>query len=168
MGHAGILRQWQIRVIITVKQRTGLKIDILKIESGDDEIIIRYKEEDDRIRMILDVLRSGGDRLYGRKDSEVVSLIPGDILYIESVDDRIFAYTENDVIRLEGSLAGIIQKLNDDRFFRCSKSMIINIEKVEKLKSLSSNRIDATMEGGEHILISRTYASEFRRILKGV
>jgi len=145
-----------------------LKIDIRKIESGDDEIIIRYKEEDDRIRMILDVLRSGGDRLYGRKDSEVVSLIPGDILYIESVDDRIFAYTENDVIRLEGSLAGIIQKLNDDRFFRCSKSMIINIEKVEKLKSLSSNRIDATMEGGEHILISRTYASEFRRILKGV
>ena len=145
-----------------------MKIDIRKIESGDDEIIIRYKEEDDRIRMILDVLRSGGDRLYGRKDSEVVSLIPGDILYIESVDDRIFAYTENDVIRLEGSLAGIIQKLNDDRFFRCSKSMIINIEKVEKLKSLSSNRIDATMEGGEHILISRTYASEFRRILKGV
>ena len=145
-----------------------MKIDIRKIESGDDEISIRYKEEDDRIRMILDVLRSGGDRLYGRKDSEVVSLIPGDILYIESVDDRIFAYTENDVIRLEGSLAGIIQKLNDDRFFRCSKSMIINIEKVEKLKSLSSNRIDATMEGGEHILISRTYASEFRRILKGV
>ena len=46
--------------------------------------------------------------------------------------------------------------------------MIINIDKVERLKSLSSNRIDATMEGGEHILISRTYASEFRRILKGV
>ena len=78
------------------------------------------------------------------------------------------SYTAGDVIRLEGSLAGIIQKLNDDRFFRCSKSMIINIDKVERLRSLSSNRIDATMEGGEHILISRTYASEFRRILKGV
>ena len=95
-------------------------------------------------------------------------MIPGDILYIESVDDRLFAYTDDDVVRLDGSLAGIMQKLNDDRFFRCSKSMIINIEKVEKLKSLSSNRIDATMEGGEHILISRTYASEFRRILRGV
>ena len=103
-----------------------------------------------------------------KKDGDTVSVIPGDILYIESVDDRIFAYTAGDVIRLEGSLAGIIQKLNDDRFFRCSKSMIINIDKVERLRSLSSNRIDATMEGGEHILISRTYASEFRRILKGV
>ena len=73
----------------------------------------------------------------------------------------------NDVVRLDGTLSGLIETLNDVRFFRCSKSMIINIEKVERLRSLSSNRIDATMEGGEHILISRTYASEFRRILKG-
>lgn len=147
---------------------TDLKIDIQKIESGEEELILRYLEETDRIRAILDVLRSDGEKLYGKKDSETVSVIPGDILYIESVDDKIFAYTAGEVIRLEGSLAGIIQKLNDDRFFRCSKSMIINIDKVERLRSLSSNRIDATMEGGEHILISRTYASEFRRILKGV
>ena len=147
---------------------TDLKIDIRKIESGEDEIIIRYREETEQIRAVLDVLRCEGEKLYGKKDGDTVSVIPGDILYIESVDDRSFAYTAGDVIRLEGSLAGIIQKLNDDRFFRCSKSMIINIDKVERLRSLSSNRIDATMEGGEHILISRTYASEFRRILKGV
>ncbi len=145
-----------------------MKIDIRKIESGEDEIIIRYREETEQIRAVLDVLRCEGEKLYGKKDGDTVSVIPGDILYIESVDDRIFAYTAGDVIRLEGSLTGIIQKLNDDRFFRCSKSMIINIDKVERLRSLSSNRIDATMEGGEHILISRTYASEFRRILKGV
>lgn len=147
---------------------TDLKIDIRKIESGEDEIIIRYREETEQIRAVLDVLRCEGEKLYGKKDGDTVSVIPGDILYIESVDDRSFAYTACDVIRLEGSLTGIMQKLNDDRFFRCSKSMIINIDKVERLRSLSSNRIDATMEGGEHILISRTYASEFRRILKGV
>ncbi|MBR4668202.1 MAG: LytTR family transcriptional regulator [Butyrivibrio sp.] len=105
--------------------------------------------------------------LYGKKDGDTVSLEPGEILYIESVDDKVFAYTQRDVIRLEGSLAGLLEDLNDVRFFRCSKSMIINIEKVERLKSLSSNRIDATMAGGEHILISRTYASDFRRVLKG-
>ncbi len=144
-----------------------MKIDISKIKSGEDEVIVRYKEETGRIRKILDVLRDGGEKLYGKKESDVVSVIPGDILYIESVDDKIFAYTCDDVIRLEGTLAGIIQKLGDERFFRCSKSMIINIDKVDSLHSLSSNRIDATMEGGEHIMISRTYASEFRRILRG-
>ena len=148
-------------------QEKILKVDIRKIESGEDEVIFRYKEETKRVRLILDAIR-GGEKLYGKKDDETVSLPTCDILYIESVDDRIFAYTKTEVIKLDGTLAGIIEDIKDERFFRCSKSMIINIDKVERLKSLSSNRIDATMEGGEHILISRTYASEFRRILRGV
>ena len=45
--------------------------------------------------------------------------------------------------------------------------MILNIDKIERLKSLPSNRIDATMKGGEHILITRTYATELRRRLQG-
>ena len=48
-----------------------------------------------------------------------------------------------------------------------NQPMIINIDKIATLKSLASNRIDATLTNGEHIMISRTYASEFRRILKG-
>ncbi|MEE1029091.1 MAG: LytTR family DNA-binding domain-containing protein, partial [Agathobacter sp.] len=57
--------------------------------------------------------------------------------------------------------------LDDARYFRCSKSMIVNVSKVSKLKSLPSNRIDVTLTNGEHIIISRTYASDFRRLLKG-
>ena len=145
-----------------------MRVDIQRISSGEDEVILRYKEENKRIRAILDAIRGGGDKLYGRQDGETISINPSDILYVESVDDKIFAYTKKEVVRLEGTLAGLLDTLNDVKFFRCSKSMIINIEKVERLRSMSSNRIDATMEGGEHILISRTYASEFRRILKGV
>ena len=145
-----------------------MRVDIQRISSGEDEVILRYKEENKRIRTILDAIRGGGDKLYGRQDGETISINPSDILYVESVVDKIFAYTKKEVVRLEGTLAGLLDTLNDVKFFRCSKSMIINIEKVERLRSMSSNRIDATMEGGEHILISRTYASEFRRILKGV
>ncbi len=143
-----------------------MKIDIQKIDSGEDEIILRYREKTQKIQRILDVLSLEAPKLFGKKDGETVSVFPNSILYIESVDDKIFAYTKKEVIKLEGSLSALLQDLNDDRFFRCSKSMIINIDKVDRLKSLSSNRIDATMEGGEHILISRTYASEFRRILR--
>lgn len=143
-----------------------MKIDIQKIDSGEDEIILRYREKTQKIQRILDVLGTEGTKLFGKKDGETVSVFPNSILYIESVDDKIFAYTKKEVIKLDGSLSALLQDLNDDRFFRCSKSMIINIDKVDRLKSLSSNRIDATMEGGEHILISRTYASEFRRILR--
>ena len=68
---------------------------------------------------------------------------------------------------MDMSLYSIELLLNDEHYFRCSKSMIINVDKVERLKSMSSNRIDATLVNGEHIIISRTYASDFRKLLKG-
>ena len=54
-----------------------------------------------------------------------------------------------------------------DGFFRCSKSMVINVCHVDRLKSESGNRIDAQMGNGEHVMISRRYAKALRRILKG-
>lgn len=88
-------------------------------------------------------------------------------MYFEKVDEKTFAYTDGDVIQLDMSLYSIEIMLDDARYFRCSKSMIVNVSKVSKLKSLPSNRIDVTLTNGEHIIISRTYASDFRRLLKG-
>ena len=144
-----------------------MKVDIKQIEFGEDEVILRYRERTPGIQRIIDAIDAGNKRIPAKTDNETVMISPEEILYIESVDDKIFAYLKREVVRLEGSLASVLTDLADDRFFRCSKSMIINIEKVERLRSMSSNRIDATMEGGEHILISRTYASDFRRVLKG-
>ena len=144
-----------------------MKVDIKRIDSGEDEVILRYKEVTPRIKRILDALNGENNRLMGRKDGKQVVVDTADILYIESVDDKTFAYTEAEVVRVDSTLQGISEALDDVRFFRCSKSMIINVDKVRVLKSLSSNRIDATLENGEHILISRTYASDFRKLLKG-
>lgn len=144
-----------------------MKIDIQHISSGEDEVIVRYRDKTPKIKRILDAIGTDDVKIYGKAGDETVSLVLDDILYIETVDDKTFAYTINDVVRLDGSLARLEDELKDERVFRCSKSMMINIDKVERLKALSSNRIDATMINGEHIIISRTYASEFRRILKG-
>ena len=144
-----------------------MKIDIKRISEGEDSLILRYKEVTPGIKRILDVVNGGSNRLIGRKDEERVVIDPPDVLYFESVDDKTFAYTEGDVLKVDSSLQGVLEILDDIRFFRCSKSMIINVNKVRVLKSLSSNRIDATLENGEHILISRTYASDFRKLLKG-
>ena len=144
-----------------------MRVDIQRIEEGEESVVIRYKEPTSKINRIISILKNEENKLWGRNDSGNISVNLEDILYVESVDDKIFAYTTEDVIRLEGSLNSFISESADDSFFRCSKSMIINVNKVSALKSLSSNRIDATMEGGEHIMISRRYASDFRRLLRG-
>lgn len=144
-----------------------MKIDIQKIESGEDSVVIRYKELTRDLNRIIGILQGADDKLWGKSDtgSELIKL--EEILYIESVDDKLFAYTGNKVLKIDGTLNSFMTDFDDGTFFRCSKAMVINVNRVEALKSLSSNRIDATIEGGEHIIISRRYASDFRRMLRG-
>ena len=144
-----------------------MNIDIKQINEGEDSVVIRYKELTPQINRILNAVNGDDNRLKGKTDDGDVFVSPDEILYLESVDDKVFAYTVDKVVRIDGSLSSFMNETDDESFFRCSKSMVINIGRVSALKSLSSNRIDATMEGGEHIIISRRYASEFRRLLKG-
>ena len=144
-----------------------MKYTIEQISNGEDELILRYQRLTREVEQILNFMNLPQRRLIGLKGNSQVVIDISQILYIESVDRKNFVYTESDIFQIEYSLAQIEQILNTINYFRCSKSMIINIDKIMELKSLASNRIDATLCNGEHIIISRTYASDFRRRLKG-
>ena len=77
-----------------------------------------------------------------------------------------FAYTKEREMQTEYTLNELEKLLGEDGFFRCSKSFIVNIDKIVSLQSEVGNRIDAKLENGEHLIISRRYAKELRRILK--
>lgn len=144
-----------------------MRFSVHQICNGEDELILNYRQMNKEVEEVIAFMERHDRRLVGRLDGEMVIFSPKDILYIEKVDDKTFAYTMEQVIQLELSLAMVESVLDDECFFRCSKSMIINVRRVERLKSLPSNRIDATLQSGEHVLISRTYASDFRKLLKG-
>ncbi|MBQ8318357.1 MAG: LytTR family transcriptional regulator DNA-binding domain-containing protein [Lachnospiraceae bacterium] len=143
-----------------------MKYTINNISTGEDEVIVNYLRMTPEIERIVNFIKGEQTKLIGWKDKEQKLIDIKTILYIETVDGNTFAYTEEEVLKLDYTLAQLEQLLNDINFFRCSKSMIINIDKVDSLRSLPSNRIDARMVNGEHIIISRTYASDFRRILR--
>lgn len=94
-------------------------------------------------------------------------LLPESILYLESVDGVTYAYLKDRVCRVQSSLFELALCYEGRGFFRCSKSMVLNLYKISFLKSEPGNRIRATMENGEQVMISRRYAKELRRILKG-
>ncbi len=144
-----------------------MRYTINQIREGEDELILNYRQLNPEVEKVIAFMDRNQKKMIGRVDGETILFSPEEILYIEKVDGRTFAYTVDRVVQVDLSLSTAELILEDVSFFRCSKSMIVNVNKVEKLKSLPSNRIDATMKGGEHIMISRTYASEFRRLLKG-
>ncbi len=143
-----------------------MKYTINQITSGEEELILNYIKETPQVDRIIRFMESGEKRILGKREDDTVVVEVDEIFYIESVDDKTFAYTRDDTIRLDTTLIGIKDQLNDIRFFRCNKSMIVNVDRIERLRSLPSNRIDAVLQTGEHIMISRTYASDFRRLLK--
>ena len=143
-----------------------MKYTIEKLNSGENEVMVRYSTLTPEVNQIICILKNENRKLLGISNDEKVVVDISEILYIESVDGRSYAYTQNDVIKLEYTLLQLEQLIGEISFFRCSKSMIINIDKVKSLSSLASNRIDAMMCNGEHVMISRTYASDFRKRLK--
>ena len=144
-----------------------MRYTINRIKTGEDELILNYQRTNAEVEAVLAFMENQQKKLVGRAEGETIVLSPQEILYIEKVDEKTFAYTMDKVIQLDLSLATAELILDDEKYFRCSKSMIVNVGKVERLRSMPSNRIDATLASGEHIIISRTYAADFRRLLKG-
>ncbi len=145
-----------------------MKYTVEQILQGENELILRYSRHNGEVDEVLRFMNDPRGKLTGLSGGARKVIDRGSILYAESVDRKTFVYTEDDVLRVEFTLSGLEEILSTVNFFRCSKSMIINIDRISELKSLASNRIEAVMTSGEKIIISRTYASEFRKILKGV
>lgn len=146
-----------------------MKVSLEQIANGTEEVIIKYKKMTEQIEGIVNYVNHLEDkpRLFVVKDGEQFVIAPQNVIYMESVDGVTYLYTSEEVYRTNLSLAAAEAAYIEEGYFRCSKSMVINIYRIEKLKSQSGNRIDAMMDNGEHVMISRRYAKELRRILKG-
>jgi len=133
----------------------------VKIQEGfaDTEVLIKCVEITEEIRRMESLLLHGFEqRLPGVKDGATHLIDKQDIYYFESVDRRSFLYTAKDVYEVSLKLYEIENILMDVGFFRSSKSQIINIAKIESLRSDFGGRMDVMMKNGEQAIVSRQYA----------
>mgnify|MGYP001049109562 CR=1 FL=1 len=143
-----------------------MKVTLQQIDRGNEEVIVRYREMTEQLAGIVEYLEGKGEKLAGTRDGKQFFVNIQDILYLESVDGVTWFYTKSEVFRTGYTLALFETLYAQDGFFRCSKSAMLNIDRISMLKSMSGNRIDATMDNGEHIVISRRYAGDLRNILR--
>ncbi len=144
-----------------------MKLTLQHITEGQDEIIIRYREMTDEIASLVSGIRRRGERIAARDGECELLLDPDQVLYLESVDERVYACTADCVARADLTLAAAEERFAHCGFFRCSKSMVINICRIKHLKSIPGSRVDAAMDNGEHVIISRRYVRALRAVLKG-
>lgn len=143
-----------------------MKVEIELIDMGKESAMISCFHLTKDIKNAVDLLEKNTRQLIGKWENETVILSLEEILYFESVDERVFAYTLKKEYRMENTLMELEELLKGSGFFRCSKAFIINIYQIRSLTSELGSRIDATLKNGEHILISRHYAKMFKELLK--
>ena len=88
-----------------------------------------------------------------------------EILYIESVDKKTFLYTTGHVLQTEKRLYELEELLDEKAFFRASKSVIVNLNKITKLKPEVTRNILATLTNGEVIVISRRNVKALKELI---
>jgi len=140
---------------------------IVNIHEGhpDIEVIIKCPSVTDTIKRISALLHGFEKTLACTKNNQQYFVAWHDVLYFESVDKRSYLYTAGDVYEVPLKLYEIEELLVDASFIRCSKSQIINIAKIESLCPDFGGRIEAKMNNGEIVIVSRQYAKMLKERL---
>ena len=103
--------------------------------------------------------------IVGKKDGEKVFINLKDIYYFEAVDNRVFAYTKDLVYEVNYRIQDINVLFGKLFFIQISRTIVINIDIIEKVSTLVNGRILAVLINGEKQIISRAYAHEFKNKL---
>ena len=142
-----------------------MDIKIVEGIKGTLQIVIKCKKIDDEINRLKNHIELFDKKLYAKKDNQMFFVNSSDILYFDSVDNRTFLYTKDDVMEIKQRLYELEISLSDKDFVRISKSQIVNINKIRSLKPELNRTILATMSNGEQLYISRKYVKVIRNML---
>ena len=85
----------------------------------------------------------------------------------EALDEKVFAYTRDQVYEIKMRLYEVEQKYADNHFARCSKSVVLNLMLLENISPALNGRFFAHMKNGERLMISRQYAQKMKQIVMG-
>ena len=143
-----------------------MKVTLRQEAGAQREIIVRFDTMDDEVRAVLELLSLRDQRLVVSDRGTLRLIDPPEVLYCESVDDHAYAYTRDGVYRAGQTLSAIADAFSEAGFFRCSKSMAVNLLGIVSLKGGDNGRLFATLANGERILVSRRYARALRLKLK--
>lgn len=129
---------------------------------------LHYNRTDEETEAILQYLSAFNGVIAG-KDEETERekmLVPGEILYIEVVDRKPYAYLKDSVWRISYGLQQFAEQFGAAGFVRINKSMLVNVYHIQELKTQINMRVNILLDNGEEIVLNRSYKNEFYKYLE--
>ena len=145
-----------------------MDIKIFKIKKNEpEELQIHCHEMTDEIKEIVAFVKSRQGRLTGIIEGTQIEIPISDVYYVEAVDNKVFLYCAEQVYETKQKLYELEIVLKEKYFLRVSKSVLLNLMKVNAIKPSLNGRFTAILKSGEEIIISRKYVPELKNALKG-
>jgi DNA-binding LytR/AlgR family response regulator len=118
---------------------------------------VRYPEDNESVESLIRSLRLFDQTVTGRLRGESHFIPIRTVYYFESVEDKVFCYTEKEVYETHYRLYELETILPQGEFVRTGKSAIVNLRKIKSFRSGLSGRIEATLKNGEIVMIARSF-----------
>ena len=134
------------------------------LESGT-AVEIHCREITSETERLERYIRRFDERIIGSSEGQAHTIALEQILYIEAVDKKTFLYTPNNVYETDKKLYELEAVLDEKTFFRCSKSVIVNLNKITRLKPEVTRNILATLTNGEVVVISRRNVKQLKALI---
>lgn len=142
-----------------------MRIVIEEPQDGEEEqIIVKCYQMTPEFLHALALLKAQ-DMLVAYDGNEIHRIQPMSVYYIEVVDNKTFLYCKDKVFESKQKLYELEETLTNSDFLRISKSVIINLSKINSLSPALSGRFEATLSNGERVIISRQYVVDLKKKL---
>lgn len=135
-------------------------------EEKEETVFFQIHEINDRVLQAIRFLNcEDKDSLLCKQGDAHYKIRIDKILYLESVDRKVFVYTQNETLEIPERLYTLEERLSPLGFCRVSKSMLLNIEKIYSFYPKFSGNLEALLDNKEKVTISRRYVPELKRKL---
>ena len=132
-------------------------------EEGLEEnyLELHYDKLDDETNEYISRIDTSLSQIEGVCNEKRVSVSVSDVMYFETVDRKTFAYTADMCIEMRSSLRTVLDSFSDTGLIRISKSVVVNVYKVEHLQGDMNMRVIIFLKNGEKLIMNRAYKKDF-------
>ena len=132
----------------------------------DDEVVIKVSPDNKKTDTLIKTLSNENiDCVAGKLDNKIYLVALEDIECFYAFEGSTVFSSKDKQYRINQKLFEVQEKYETKSFFRISKSVIINIKKVEYLAPAFNKQLVFKMESGREEYSSRTYYSKIKNRL---
>ena len=164
------LEKLQSRILKTVhddKKYTYVISDNIKnFEEGKINIIFSEDNIEEVETMVKNIVLSEGIYITCENIKGIKKVNIKDIEYIESYDNDVYAIVGKERYTIDEKLYTLEEKLDSYDFIRISKSILVNIARIDYIKPMFNCKLKLILTNNDIIEVNRTYIKSFKERIK--